>query len=340
MKIVDPKKVPTEILAEALLAIREKRSQRQLAQLELLYRAPCHQFPVDEFGQQSDFVKMFGKIGGALSAHMNLSPGEYQLYWIAHQVLVENGPRSWKMNANMVVALDTLGWFPKPAEPVEMYPTLASFHEGLTQAVVRSLAGSRAERLERLAVANAMPVPVTTTTMTYPRNADVIAEALYRSQGICESCRCKAPFSRNSDGSPYLEVHHILPLAEHGKDHVDNAIAVCPNCHRERHYGQRRFPNSWPKVEHIKDDALTAAVIPGLNATIDELMSFALSFDGDPYLVSPKKQSEARESLEDLRASLYLSQRSHRHGGADLDFHTYQEWQALVGQIRAKFNVI
>ena len=29
-------------------------------------------------------------------------------------------------------------------------------------------------------------------------------------------------------------------LADGGADTVENAIAVCPNCHRELHYGERR----------------------------------------------------------------------------------------------------
>lgn len=37
--------------------------------------------------------------------------------------------------------------------------------------------------------------------------------------------------------SPYLEVHHIIFLAQGGDDTVDNAEALCPNCHRRKHYG-------------------------------------------------------------------------------------------------------
>lgn len=47
----------------------------------------------------------------------------------------------------------------------------------------------------------------------------------------------QAPFLRASDQSSYLEVHHKVPLADDGDDTVGNAIAVCPNCHREEHFG-------------------------------------------------------------------------------------------------------
>ena len=58
-----------------------------------------------------------------------------------------------------------------------------------------------------------------------------------RAQGICELCGDKAPFTRN-DGTPFLEVHHIIPLSESGNDTPQNAVAICPNCHRECHYGE------------------------------------------------------------------------------------------------------
>lgn len=72
--------------------------------------------------------------------------------------------------------------------------------------------------------------------ITFVRNPHVVAEVLRRANGTCERCRSEAPFDR-ADGTPYLEVHHIVRLADDGDDSVENAIALCPNCHRELHYG-------------------------------------------------------------------------------------------------------
>ncbi|MEI9962123.1 MAG: HNH endonuclease signature motif containing protein [Limisphaerales bacterium] len=71
----------------------------------------------------------------------------------------------------------------------------------------------------------------------YRRNADVIVATLNRANGICERCGKKAPFLRKSGGTPFLEVHHRTPLADGGEDTIENAVALCPNCHREAHYG-------------------------------------------------------------------------------------------------------
>ncbi|WP_373888573.1 HNH endonuclease [Massilia genomosp. 1] len=52
--------------------------------------------------------------------------------------------------------------------------------------------------------------------------------------GICEGCDMAAPFT-GTDGFPYLEVHHVMPLASHGSDTTANTAALCPNCHRRCH---------------------------------------------------------------------------------------------------------
>ncbi|MGB4922720.1 MAG: HNH endonuclease signature motif containing protein, partial [Candidatus Nitrotoga sp.] len=36
---------------------------------------------------------------------------------------------------------------------------------------------------------------------------------------------------------PYLEVHHKMQLAKGGEDTVENALGLCPNCHRYSHFG-------------------------------------------------------------------------------------------------------
>jgi 5-methylcytosine-specific restriction protein A len=108
--------------------------------------------------------------------------------------------------------------------------------ENLDAAVQKSLKSSADERRARLASANGQPEQVVVLTRAFRRNSDVIAEVLLRANGTCEGCGQSAPFQR-ADGTLYLEVHHRRRLADGGEDSVENAIALCPNCHRERHYG-------------------------------------------------------------------------------------------------------
>ncbi|MGU3628021.1 HNH endonuclease [Comamonas sp. C24C] len=95
----------------------------------------------------------------------------------------------------------------------------------------------REQRLARLAAAPKKPTKILVISSIFKRNPDVVAEVLERAAGRCEECRQAAPFIRQSDGSPYLEVHHRIPLANGGDDTVENAIGICPNCHRKAHFG-------------------------------------------------------------------------------------------------------
>lgn len=80
---------------------------------------------------------------------------------------------------------------------------------------------------------------VASTHAAYERRPDVKAWVLRGAHGKCECCQGPAPFKR-ADGTPYLELHHAVMLSEGGPDTVDNAVAVCANCHRLLHHGQER----------------------------------------------------------------------------------------------------
>lgn len=96
---------------------------------------------------------------------------------------------------------------------------------------------SKDARQERLLKASKIPEPILKIQRGYNRNSDVIVTVLDRANGKCEKCNNNAPFIRASDKSPYLEVHHNIMLSQGGEDTVENAMAVCPNCHKELHYG-------------------------------------------------------------------------------------------------------
>ena len=75
------------------------------------------------------------------------------------------------------------------------------------------------------------------TSIRHYRNPYIVEYTKRKANGICYDCNTPAPFVIRGTGEPYLEIHHIIPLASGGEDSIENTIALCPNCHRKRHHG-------------------------------------------------------------------------------------------------------
>lgn len=116
--------------------------------------------------------------------------------------------------------------------------TILEIESELQEKVKQAKILSSKKRQEILSKSNPNPTKTTIIQTVFNRNQYVITEVLEKAKGICARCKKTAPFVRDNDNSPYLEVHHKKPLAEGGDDTVENAIALCPNCHRQAHYGK------------------------------------------------------------------------------------------------------
>jgi len=88
---------------------------------------------------------------------------------------------------------------------------------------------------------NKSPKSSYSKSKSYYRCPKVEAWVLMQSKGSCESCGKPSPFVRQKNSTFYLEIHHVKRLADGGSDTHTNAIALCPNCHREFHYGAKRI---------------------------------------------------------------------------------------------------
>ncbi len=93
------------------------------------------------------------------------------------------------------------------------------------------------ERAREAALRAEQSKPQEAKGLYYKRSAAVRQYVLARAGGICESCGKPAPFVR-IDGTPYLEPHHTRRISDGGPDHPRWVAAICPNCHREVHYGK------------------------------------------------------------------------------------------------------
>lgn len=79
------------------------------------------------------------------------------------------------------------------------------------------------------------PAPSYSSTVVLRRRDPILPEKVKRrAKGMCQLCLKPAPFL-DKNGKPYLEAHHIVPLASNGPDIISNMVALCPNCHRKMH---------------------------------------------------------------------------------------------------------
>jgi 5-methylcytosine-specific restriction enzyme A len=86
---------------------------------------------------------------------------------------------------------------------------------------------------------NREPKKISETIFVFERDTEIKKWILDKANGICECCGNNSPF-KTDQLQPYLEVHHIRALANGGSDTISNTIGICPNCHRELHYGEKR----------------------------------------------------------------------------------------------------
>ena len=84
---------------------------------------------------------------------------------------------------------------------------------------------------------DAVPERISVKTIKFKRDGLLREVALRRANGLCEFC--SSPGFTMADGKVFLETHHIVPLEEGGSDSANNIVAICPNHHREAHYGSR-----------------------------------------------------------------------------------------------------
>jgi hypothetical protein len=217
--------------------------QKHVALLKAHFEAPNHTATWTELAKKVNYAHgstvhlQYGTLAGRVARQLKVVDRPHG-FWLS--VLTrwteEKSPArhtTFVLRRPVIEALARLGILQTEPET----PSLTSVQADLDQKVGEARYLSREERRARLAEWPKQPAKVAAVVTVFLRNPYVIAEVLARANGVCESCRSSAPFARASDGTPYLEVHHVISLASGGDDTEENAVALCPNCHRREHYG-------------------------------------------------------------------------------------------------------
>ena len=217
-------------------------SDLEIAQLRLHYQQPGNTasptFLGKLMGEKSHHGASVRNVCMArkISRYLGIEPPKRENgspRWWAFLVYAEKSGRYWQLQLKpeVVSALEHLGWVQSSILPEEVLT------DELQEQAARALSDSPERRRQRLEAAPKKPSVIQITRAEFRRNGDVVAEVMLRANSVCEACGRNAPFIRTSDGTPYLEVHHVIPLADGGEDTIENALALCPNCHREKHFG-------------------------------------------------------------------------------------------------------
>ena len=127
--------------------------------------------------------------------------------------------------------------------------------EGALEASIRKAKEKPKVELQESAFGGGPSKQRQVTTTARDRNPNVIVFVLLRADGYCEGCGNPAPFQK-PNGDPYLEVHHVEALADDGPDSADNAVAICPNCHRRAHHSADKLAFKKQLIRRIKNLSL------------------------------------------------------------------------------------
>lgn len=252
-----------------LKAVQPKMKPEHFRILQAQYFAPGCTASATELARSAGLIgghvvvnRLYGGLGhmfcDATGFVPEIRPVVKARWWAVWSVGYSTRDRGflWMMRTQVAEALLRLGWVNDKPRPEE------SFLKEQDERTMQSLRCSNGDRLARLASAPTHPDRVRVVRTEFQRNPDVTAAVLLAAKGRCDLCGSEAPFKRDADGLPYLEVHHVLPLSYGGEDTIHNTVALCPNCHREVHYGKGKEElntNLWHTAERRAAALLSAS---------------------------------------------------------------------------------
>lgn len=106
------------------------------------------------------------------------------------------------------------------------------------------------------------------------RDAKKVKQALYRANYKCEIDSLHKTFTRKKDGLDYTEAHHLIPLSAQDDfcqslDIFANIVSLCPNCHKEIHYG-----NSENMIKKLYNQRIKQLQEAGIYISLEKLLNY------------------------------------------------------------------
>ncbi len=131
----------------------------------------------------------------------------------------------------------------------------------------------------KLDVAVKRPAKQENVQESWRRSSIVKQQVLRAAEYKCEYDERHQTFIAKSNGFPYMEGHHAIPISRQGEfqnslDIYANVICLCPICHRLLHYGQvDAKENVLNKLYYQRADRLA---ISGIRVSLEQFKNFAI----------------------------------------------------------------
>ena len=109
----------------------------------------------------------------------------------------------------------------------------------------------------------------------YKRDRQKSINAIIHAHFKCEVDHSHLTFKKKSDGLPYLEAHHLIPMAqqdnfEYSLDVEENIISLCSQCHNEIHYGK----HADKLITKLYYDRIKLLKKKKMEVTLEKLLSY------------------------------------------------------------------
>ena len=120
-----------------------------------------------------------------------------------------------------------------------------------------------------------VPAGISSAISSYKRDPDVALNALCNADYKCEFCREHETFKRKTNGLPYTEPHHLVPMKAQkyfnvSLDVENNIVSLCSHCHNLLHYGEDFEKILLPLYETRKESLKSV----GVDISYEELKKY------------------------------------------------------------------
>lgn len=109
----------------------------------------------------------------------------------------------------------------------------------------------------------------------FKRERTVAINAINHALFKCEIDPLHKTFIRKKDNLPYMEAHHLIPMAfqnefEYSLDIEENIVSLCSNCHNEIHYGR----NNKKLITTLYNKRIKQLQAKKLDISLEKLLSY------------------------------------------------------------------